>query len=181
MAFVRSFREAKERCERKTQAQPCLWTPPTASLLKMNVDAGRIGEDNWGWGFVIRSHDGDVLLVGNMQGSGFIDAETEEARAFLFGLQQAKETGHTELIIKCDCMNLVQKLNAKEVHENFVRWVIQDILRLVESFNHYPWSFVKRGGNKVAHEPAHLQPISFVERVLCHGHRKICTPILIQR
>ena len=62
-------------------------------------------------------------------------------------------------------MNLVQKLKAKEVHENFVRWVIQDILRLVESFNYYAWSFVKRGGNKVVHELAHLQPISFGERV----------------
>ncbi|KAJ8432657.1 hypothetical protein Cgig2_011823 [Carnegiea gigantea] len=101
VAFVRSFREAKER------------------------------------------HDGDVLLAGNKQGRGFIDAKTKEARACLFGFQQAKETGHTELIINCNCMNLVQKLKATIVHENFVGWVIQDILRLVELFNYYAWSFVK--------------------------------------
>ena len=82
------------------QPQPCSWAPPIAGLLKMNVDVGRLWDEGCRWGFVIHSHETDIIMVGNKQGTGFGDAETEEARAYRWGLPQAKVVGHSEIIYR---------------------------------------------------------------------------------
>ena len=43
-------------------------------------------------------------------------------------------------------------------------FIVKDILSLVCSFDFCSWSFVKRGGNRVAHDLAHLQPYGFCLR-----------------
>jgi len=65
IAFVHSFRE---HCELDRAASlphhPSSWAPPVTGISKLNFDAGRIGDSCWGWGFMLRNQDGDILLVG---------------------------------------------------------------------------------------------------------------------
>jgi len=67
--------------------------------------------------------------------------------------------------VEGDCLELIQKLKSKTIHDNFVGLVVKDILDLIESFSFYSWSYIKRGENKVAHVQAHWQPFSFDSRI----------------
>jgi len=49
--------------------------------LKLNFDGASITNAFWRWGFVLRNHLGDVVLVSAKHNYSPIDAATEEARA----------------------------------------------------------------------------------------------------
>ncbi|KAJ8427101.1 hypothetical protein Cgig2_011301 [Carnegiea gigantea] len=59
----------------------------TSSESKHN-DGGKFGGDCYGSSFMVRNHDGDMLMARVQQGHGFASSEVEEARAF--GLKMAK-------------------------------------------------------------------------------------------
>ena len=117
-----------------------------------------MGEHGWGWGFVVRDSNGDVVMAGVQQGLGFAGPEIEEAKAWIFGLKRATTAGINNLVIEGDCLALIQKLRAKQVPNNALGFFIQEILSLVSSCAFFVWSFVKRRGNRVAHDIAHWQP-----------------------
>jgi len=122
-----------------------------------------------GWGFVVRNHVGDILLMGVKQGDGFSDPETEEARACLFALRTAVAYGYRRLEVEGDCLNLIGRLQSKAPPNNPLGYFISDILSFTDLFDFIDWKYVKRGGNKVAHAIAHLQPFAYGERVWSEG------------
>ena len=93
------------------------WKPPVTRVLKLNLEGGRVGEAGWGWGFIIRDHPGDVVLVGVKQGSHFAGAIIEEACACLFGVRIAHDCGHLDLIVEGDCLPLINKLSIRVPEE----------------------------------------------------------------
>lgn len=95
----------------------------------------------------------------------FANAEIEEARACLFGIQAVGEAGYDNLIIEGDCLQLIQKLRSSQPLDNFVGLLVQDIQAYARRFSFLSWSYVKRGGNKVAHDMAHMQPFSLIRRL----------------
>ncbi|KAJ8448892.1 hypothetical protein Cgig2_030748 [Carnegiea gigantea] len=63
--FVKSFLEHHDLDVPLVSNQhPIVWSPPAHGYVKMNFDTGCVGETCWGWGFVLRNHDGDVLGAG---------------------------------------------------------------------------------------------------------------------
>ena len=64
-----------------------------------------------------------------------------------------------------NCLPLIQKLQSKTVEDNFVGFVISDILNLVDQFEFVAFAFVKREGNGVAHELAHWLPVVWESRI----------------
>jgi len=97
------------------------------------------------------------------QGQGFTGPEVEEARSCLFTLQQAKDSIHTDIIVDGDCIGVIQVLKSRIVHDNSMGLIVKDILTLADSFSLF-LVYVKRGGNRVAHDLAHWQPFSFSSR-----------------
>ncbi|KAJ8444492.1 hypothetical protein Cgig2_024056 [Carnegiea gigantea] len=97
----------------------------------------------WGTGVGLGLCDlqlsGDVVLAGVQQGPGFIGPEVEEARACVYGLKNAITMGFTNLVIKGDCLPLIQKLRNKPVPNN--------------------------RGNKVAHHLIPWQPFYLSSRI----------------
>ena len=89
--------------------------PPEAGILKLNFDAGLVGEKGYGWGFVLRNYLGDVEIMGVKQGDGFSDPETEEAQACLFALRIAVAYGYRRLEVEGDCLGLFGKLTSKAI------------------------------------------------------------------
>ncbi|KAJ8434296.1 hypothetical protein Cgig2_009271 [Carnegiea gigantea] len=118
---------------------PSSWASPMAGLLKMNFDGGMVGSGCWGWGFVIRNPEGDVVMAGARQGKGFVNLEVEEARACLFGLKQAQEVGFSYLIIEGDCLTLIQSRRSGTIHDNAVGLFISDVLEQVKFFQFFSW------------------------------------------
>ena len=79
-----------------------LCKPPDMGVQKLNFDGGKVGEDGWGWGFVVRSWNGYICMEGAQQGSNFSGAILEEAKACLCGLQAAREQGYLCLVVEGD-------------------------------------------------------------------------------
>ena len=172
--FVRGFGEFKSqlllpRGFDVNSRTATMWRPPEPGTLRLNFDAGLVGEGGYGWGFAVRNHLGDILLLGVQQGDGFSDPETEEARACLFALRCAMAHGLRRLEVEGDCLSLVGRLNAKTPPNNSLGYFISDILSLVGNLDLVVWKFIKRGGNSVAHAMAHLQPFDYSERVWSVG------------
>jgi len=57
-------------------------------------------------GFVVRSHEGDMVLAGSRQGVGFAGALVEEVRACLWSLQIARRYGFARLVVEGDSLSL---------------------------------------------------------------------------
>ena len=114
---------------------------------------------------MVRGDDGTIILVGVQQRPGTIASEIGEAQACLFALQSAQQYGFLKLCVEGDCLPLIQKLQNKTVEDNFVGLIISDILNLVKQFEFTAFSFVKREGNKVAHDLAHWLPLSYEDRL----------------
>ena len=172
--FVRSFVEFNNqstltgRCA-DSRPQAFIWRPPDAGSFRLNFDAGRIGERGYGWGFVLRNQVGEILLMGVMQGDGFSEPEVEEARACLFALRSVADYGYGRLEVEGDCLNLIGRLLAKSPPNNLLGYFISDILSFLGTFDFISWHYIKRGGNKVAHALAHLQPYYYGVRIWSEG------------
>ncbi|KAJ8428778.1 hypothetical protein Cgig2_014386 [Carnegiea gigantea] len=142
--FMRSYRASHAQETEKQPSLPVLWQPPEAGVFKLNFDGCRIREQGRGWGFVVRSCDGDILLAGVDQGDDFAGAEVEEARACLFGLRSAQDASIQRLVVEGDCLQLMQKLKLKKIQDNCVGFY---------------------GVNRVAHDLAHWLPFSHGKRI----------------
>jgi len=167
--FVASYREMKDTMGVSGQSHPAAWKPPPAGLLKLNFDSGQLGEQGWGNGFVVRGSDGAVVLAGVQQKQGTITLAGGEAQACLFALQSAQQYGISSLCVEGDCLPLIQKLQNKTVEDNFVGFIISNILALVVQFEFVAFSFVQREGNAVAHDLAHWLSVVWGSRFWCEN------------
>lgn len=113
----------------------------------------------------MRDHDDNVLLAATKHSQGFGGATVEEARACLFGLQSAYAHGSRRIIIKSDRLQLIQMLRSQSILDNLVSLFVKDIISFVEHFDFRSWSFVKRGGNRVARDLTHRQSICLEGRL----------------
>ncbi|KAJ8444151.1 hypothetical protein Cgig2_030971 [Carnegiea gigantea] len=86
-AMADSEREMKLKSDVAKELHLCIWRPPVTRLLKLNFDGGKIGNRGWGWGFVLHTQHGDIVLAGVKHGQGFVEPEVEEARSCLFALR----------------------------------------------------------------------------------------------
>ena len=50
-------------------------------------------------------------------------------------------------------------LKSRHIHDTSIGFSVQDILSFSENFDFVSWSFVKKGGNTVAHHLAHRQSL----------------------
>ena len=126
-------------------AHPFLLQPPDPGTYKLNFDGGQFGNLGRGWGTVIRNHTGDVALVPSEQGPSFKVPDIEEASTCLLGVKCALEAGIKNLIIEGDCLSLINSLKMKRTLDNFLHFIVADILSLTACFDFYSLSFVKRG------------------------------------
>jgi len=56
-AFVHGYREVRlGPTVIREEVASGGWRPPESVVLKLNVDAGNLGEGRYGWGFVLRDH-----------------------------------------------------------------------------------------------------------------------------
>jgi len=75
----------------------------------------------------------------------------------------AKEYGYHSLVVEGDCLALIQKLQHQVIDDNVLGFIVSDILHIAKTFSFI--SFIKREGNKLAHDLAHWLPLSSEDRL----------------
>lgn len=138
-------------------SHPVRWHAPTAGWVKINVDAGQVGDRGAGLGVVCRDHEGSVLGCVAVQTQAGWEARIAEAQTVLEGVRFAVQWRHSHVIIESDCLQLIQAIQNPVLGVSDFHLVVEDILALSSRLLDVVWSFVKRSGNKVAHVLAHLQ------------------------
>ncbi|KAJ8444310.1 hypothetical protein Cgig2_019868 [Carnegiea gigantea] len=145
-------------CPLASQQDTPLPGPPMIGYRKLNFDGSSLNNGFWGWGFVLRNHDGDVVPLGAKHGAHSAGPIIEEARSCLFAIKSAFAFGARSVIVEGDCLPLITILKSHQVYDDAVSLFARDILSFSARFDFVCWSFVKRGGNRVAHDIAHRQP-----------------------
>nr|GEV87726.1 reverse transcriptase [Tanacetum cinerariifolium] len=130
------------------------WSPPCNGVIKINVDGGISSRNSAaGIGFVMRSHNGSVLVAGNRRVAYATSVIAIEANAIFWAIQVAIAKGFRNVILETDSNILVDVfLHNKELLQ--IRGLFLHIRRLCCSFTSCSWSFVRHEGNRVAHELA---------------------------
>lgn len=73
--------------------------------------------------------------------------------------------GLQQVVVESDSLVVIQALCEVSTGCNSFMLIIDDIFALCSSFTNVVWSFVKRSGNKLAHELAHFQHWEFGTRM----------------
>jgi len=119
VAFVQNYRDhLHSGDEPHSVPHPSSWIPPGPGYMKINFDAGFIGNTSAGWSFVLRDHDGNIILAGSKLSHGFGGATIEEARACLHSLRSARAHGCRNIIIESDCLQLIQMLKSNTIYDS---------------------------------------------------------------
>ncbi|KAL5537593.1 hypothetical protein UlMin_044857 [Ulmus minor] len=120
--------------------QPRRWTAPIPGQLRLDVDAAFDANSKcYGIGAIIRDSVG-TSSVG-----------MAELMAVKAGLQMAKDYGQSSLIVYCDAVNEVAKLQRNALPANEDGIMISDIKQLASTLNVVSFNSFSRICNGVAH------------------------------
>ncbi|GJU29720.1 reverse transcriptase [Tanacetum coccineum] len=129
------------------------WFAPTYGVIKINCDASVLGNDGVsGVGFVMRCHNGSVLVAGSRRVAFATSVVEAEAKAILWAIQMAQAKGFARVVLETYSAILVDAFKENKVLYH-IRALFLHIRHLCLLFDSCSWSFVRREGNKVAHWP----------------------------
>lgn len=114
----------------------CYWKSPPPGYLKLNVDGAMFFcPRNAGVGVVLINERGDVILACSKMANEVANPKFIEALAMLRGLQLCVQWGIPKLIMKNDCLLLVNELQLSR--ENFLALenLLKEIQRLMKNFH----------------------------------------------
>lgn len=90
------------------------WRKQPEGFLKLNCDVSFIQESKSGsWGFLIRDHDEDVVMLGRGRINNVLSAFHDELIACLQGVQVASNIGIGKLILETDALNVQLALQSQ--------------------------------------------------------------------
>jgi ribonuclease HI len=109
-----------------------------------------------GMGFVVRGHTGECMLARCDKIPNVTSPELAEALAVRGALSFAKEEGLDNFICASDCLSVVQRVSSPAKDRSTCGAVIEDIKRLLSSFQSSSIIHVFRSQNVAAHVSAHF-------------------------
>ncbi|OVA16365.1 Ribonuclease H domain [Macleaya cordata] len=134
--------------------KPTIWIPPYCNSVKINVDGALKGSE-LATGVVIRDSSGNVkacqiIYDGNWK--GFDGAIEAEARAFLKGIELARDLHFQSIIVEGDSQLMVKYLTETITSYPWrLRSLIVDCKSLLKTFLNFSVCFIPRSVNTVAH------------------------------
>ncbi|KAK9209155.1 hypothetical protein WN944_001519 [Citrus x changshan-huyou] len=133
------------------------WFPPPENIFKINVDVA-INTKNQiaGVGAVIRDSNGKIIAAGINQIHLKGPVSLAEAETVQWGLQLAKEADLTSLIIKSDCLEVVQLVNNTKGSKTEIFWTILEIRNQLKGFQKVIVHHILRQCNAYANSLAKL-------------------------
>ncbi|KAL5779492.1 hypothetical protein ACOSQ2_010229 [Xanthoceras sorbifolium] len=161
-SFLVEFNEANYTAHLQRVSHFVQWIPPDSGLIKVNTDAAinsTIGKT--GLGVVICNNFGEVLMAWVDVLEGALAPDMAEAKAILFGLSIACQSGLKVDHLEYDASTIISMLNKRSVRLSAIGLIVDDISNLLRHFNCVvEFSHVPRIANRVAHS---LAKFAFVE------------------
>ncbi|GAU34369.1 hypothetical protein TSUD_217090 [Trifolium subterraneum] len=130
------------------------WSPPHRSYLKLNVDAHLNGDGHWGLGMVLCRGDGRCVGAVTKVMQGLNDATLAETQGLFEALNWIKTKGLSKIVIEMDAEVVVRAIQKRIFPRS--RWgkLAKSCARDFEKDALLSISWVRRNGNKAAHELA---------------------------
>ena len=122
----------------------------------MFVEAKRTG-----FGAIIRNDKGEVMAAMSAGGTQVSSREEAELLACRKAVEFATDARFFELVIEGDNSNVMKALSSSSVDQSLLGNVVDDVRHLVCGMHWVNFSYIRRGGNWVAHALAqHARNIS---------------------
>ncbi|XP_042944540.1 uncharacterized protein LOC122278417 [Carya illinoinensis] len=134
---------------------PSVWIPPPTNCVKINWDAAvNVPQDRVGIGLVARDHEGSILVTKKLSLSSLTEPALAEASGAFHAANLAKDMEFRSVILEGDALQIVNGINHHAERWDRVGMVLLDTRVLLSSLAQWKVSFVRRGGNQVAHDLA---------------------------
>jgi ribonuclease HI len=129
------------------------WQKPPEGYLKLNCYASFIAETKTGsWGFLIRDHDGEVVMSGRRRISYALSAFHAELIACMQGVQVASNLGIGNLILETDAINVQGALQSQSYDVRPEGGFTEELNPFASlNFSNFTCNFLDRARNKAAH------------------------------
>ncbi|KAL5566793.1 hypothetical protein UlMin_029957 [Ulmus minor] len=132
--------------------QPRHWTVPLPGQFRLDVDAAFDANSKcYGLGAAIRDNTGSLIIAGVWSGQQASSVGMAELMVMKAGLQMPKDYGQSSLIVFCDAINEVAKLQWNALPANEDGIVLSDIKQLASTLNVVSFNCFPRICNGVAH------------------------------
>lgn len=132
------------------------WCPPPVGMVKINIDAGKLGDQGYGLGAVFRDHCGKVFFAAACPSFIQVQVVGAEILAARWALQLAVENGVQKIYLELDSQQAVTLLNQQVTPRNNLGLIIDDVKLLLSRFSFWSCNHIRRKGNKLAHYMAKL-------------------------
>ncbi|XP_074315177.1 uncharacterized protein LOC141651359 [Silene latifolia] len=107
---------------------------------------------------VCMDEGGGVLWGGAVVREQYWEPYFAEAVAVLDGLQAARNRGHQQVVVKSDCLQVIDTPKERRQGRSIFSQIIDDIFELCTEFFSVLWSHASRVNNCVAHALAQITP-----------------------
>lgn len=107
-----------------------------------------------GFGAIIRNTNGEVMAGMSAKGPYMNSSEEAEVLACRKSIEFSMESGFSRLIIEGDSLNVIRAISTPAANSSLLGHIIEDIRCNIKGLQVVSFSWVKRGGNMVAHSLA---------------------------
>uniref|UniRef100_A0A803QQJ5 Reverse transcriptase n=1 Tax=Cannabis sativa TaxID=3483 RepID=A0A803QQJ5_CANSA len=137
------------------------WTKPDVNMVKVNVD-GAIFEalHSFGFGFIARDCNGEIIEAGSFSKSGTSSPEIVELIGIKEALSWIKDKSWDNILLETDCRLAVQAIYTSIVMPSTFGMLVQDCQYLLSQMSHVKLCFVKHSPNEAAHFLARLRGLA---------------------
>ncbi|CAO2813444.1 unnamed protein product [Amaranthus hypochondriacus] len=142
------------------------WHPPASGWIKVNFDAYVGAGCKRGLGIVCCDECGNVLVTGTRLCKANWNVETSEAMAAKYGLEVCKRMGFMKIHVEGDALNVISAIIRREAGRAPIYLIYESLFSLIDTFDDVHVSFVRRGGNTVAHMVARWET-DFAREKVC--------------
>lgn len=148
---------------------PAKWEAPCVGWKKVNWDAS-IDKDTgrMGFGILVRDDQGLILAAYSKTIMGRLDPTNAEAKAALLAILLCKQLGLSHVHLEGDAQLVINAILSPKQNWSSMGMLVEDIRQEVQALQHWKISFVRRKGNKAAHNLSRLATRNVMDRLWIH-------------
>ena len=162
-----------------------VWSPPNASVFKVNVDEVVFAEQRkLGVGVVIRNCEGLFMGALSMKLNQHLGSLEVEPKAYELGITFAKDMGFHEIVLEGDSVMVSNDIAGISPPPSLIASVVYGISSLLSAFRRFSISHVGRKGNQVAyllakHAQSVEQFVTWIEESPCFLEHALSTNVFV--
>ncbi|KAF7825238.1 ribonuclease H [Senna tora] len=152
--LIKDFNDVNCRNSESVMPTAAIWMPPMPNKIKINTDAARISDIEWGLGVVARDSLGNLIFVAASKTLAPDDPSLAEALALRWAMGIAYHNEMLDVVFESDCLVVINNFSKANKDVSILENIIHDCDTLSKGFNSCTMTHTKREGNRVAHHVA---------------------------